>query len=138
MGFTDFFIRWFGGIPGKTLFNILIRNQVIITSLVVIYGGILMIASYNYKKTIPKITINFIRERALEIAEKGNQEPIERICSIILDEWINMVNNLPRHLFIPSRNDFWIIFPNGKKYAERFDINEKYIADIIKRIGLSF
>jgi len=138
MGFTDLFVRWFGGIPGKTLFDILIKNQVPITCLVVLYGGVLMIASYNYKKRIPKITHNFIRKRSLEIIEKANQEPIEGIYSTILHEWMKMINDLPRYLFIPGRNDYWIIFPDGKRYAERFDIDEKYIADVIKQTGLSF
>lgn len=134
MGFTDFFVRWFGGIPGKTLFDMLIKNQLQVTLIVIVYGTILTIASYNFKKAIPGLTHNFVRSKALSIMDKEKNMPIEKVSSIVYEEWLKMIDNLPKYLFIPNEKDYWVILPNGRRFAKRLNIDEMYIKNIIKTI----
>jgi len=122
------------GKPGLFVYELIRENQVPITTIVALYGLILAIASYNYRKVIPNLTESFVKNKVILLRE-NKSIPVKKLSSEIYSEWIKMIDNLPKYYFIPNKNNVWIVFPDGKKFAERLNITELYIKNIIDNMN---
>lgn len=134
MSFIDGYMRFFLGIPGQMAFEFAKHYEYFIYAFGMVYGLFITVAAYNYRAILPRRSERFIKERIRHI--KATQQDIntEELAHRVVGEWKQMIDALPKYMCIMGKRDYWVVWPDGEKYAEKLNVNHLYVKELCSRL----
>lgn len=133
MSLLEMYVQALLGKTGMFLYEHMLMNKLFICSVVVIYGFFLTIGAYNLKRVLPRKTDHFIRKTARLLREQKRDLDKEELVSSVLSEWKAMVDGLPKTCFILGQREYWIIFPDSERYAQKLQVDRHYVHQLIEK-----
>ncbi len=134
MSFIDGYIRFFLGIPGQMAFDLAKHYDYFIYAFGIVYGLFITVAAYNYRAILPRRTERFVKERVHSLKQSQQDITNEELAHKVVDEWKQMIDAMPKYMCIMGKRDYWVVWPNGEKYAEKLKIDHLYVKDICGRL----
>lgn len=134
MSFIDGYIRFFLGVPGQAAFELAKHYDYFIYAFGMIYGLFITVAAYNYRTILPRRSERFIKERICRIKETQQDITTEELAHRVVAEWKQMIDTLPKYMCIMGKKDYWVVWPDGEKYAEKLKINHLYVKELCGRL----
>lgn len=135
MSFIDMYMRFFLGIPGQMAFELAKQYQDYIYAFGMFYGVFITVGAYNYRKILPAKTEAFMLSKLRDMKAQNANLTLEELEHTLLHEWKTMINRLPKYMCIMGKRDFWVVWPDGDKYAAKLNIDAVYVKKLVERAG---
>lgn len=133
--FIDGYMRFFLGIPGQVIFDLAKQYREYIYGFGMVYGVFMTIAAYNYRKILPYKTKKFMLNKVQEMKQQNSNISHEEMEQVLIDEWKKMINKMPKYMCIVAEKDYWVVWPDGEKYALKLNIDRLYIKNLVEKVA---